>query len=78
MSVLMITHDLGVIAEVSDEVCVMYAGTVVEYADVFSVFEIPLHPYTVGLYNSIPTLAQHQKEKLYNIPGVMPEFDAFA
>lgn len=72
MSVLMITHDLGVIAEVSDEVCVMYAGTVVEYADVFSVFEIPLHPYTVGLYNSIPTLAQHQKEKLYNIPGVVP------
>ncbi|MDD4568700.1 MAG: ABC transporter ATP-binding protein [Tepidanaerobacteraceae bacterium] len=72
MSVLMITHDLGVISEVSDEVCVMYAGTVVEYADVFSVFENPLHPYTVGLYSSIPTLAQNQKEKLYNIPGVVP------
>ena len=47
-------------------------GTVVEYGNVFSVFEKPLHPYTVGLYNSIPTLAQDQEKKLYNIPGVVP------
>ncbi|RKL61459.1 ABC transporter ATP-binding protein [Thermoanaerobacteraceae bacterium SP2] len=72
MSVLMITHDLGVIAEVSDDVCVMYAGTAVEYADVYTIFDKPLHPYTIGLYNSIPKLSQDENKKLFNIPGVVP------
>ncbi|WP_213996072.1 ABC transporter ATP-binding protein [Tepidanaerobacter syntrophicus] len=72
MSILMITHDLGVISEVSDEVCVMYAGTVVEYSDVYSIFEEPLHPYTIGLYNSIPKFEQEKNQKLFNIPGVVP------
>jgi peptide/nickel transport system ATP-binding protein/oligopeptide transport system ATP-binding protein len=72
MSVLMITHDLGVIAEVTDEVCVMYAGTAVEYADVYTIFDNPLHPYTIGLYNSIPKLSQDENKRLFNIPGVVP------
>jgi oligopeptide/dipeptide ABC transporter ATP-binding protein len=54
MSILLITHDLGVIAEMCDEVAVMYAGSIVEYAAVNDIFKNPLHPYTVGLLNSVP------------------------
>ncbi len=71
MSVLLITHDLGIIAEVADEVNVMYAGKVVEYAATADLFKSPKHPYTVGLLNSIPDLHQ-SKEKLHAIPGVVP------
>lgn len=66
MSIMMITHDLGVIAEVAKYVVVMYAGRVVEEATVESLFEKPLHPYTKGLMKSIPKIGNH--EKLYMIP----------
>jgi oligopeptide/dipeptide ABC transporter ATP-binding protein len=70
-SILFITHDLGVVAEVSDHVAVMYAGKVVEYADVHTLYGEPRHPYTVGLFHSLPALAG-KKERLRVIPGVVP------
>ena len=76
MAVLMITHDLGVIAEVADRVAVMYAGKIVESADAGSVFARPRHPYTRGLLNSIPKLAE-QKERLAVIPGTVPDATQF-
>jgi len=71
MSIMMITHDLGVIAEVSDRVAVMYAGKVVEYTDVNTLFADPKHPYTWGLMNSIPKL-DRQVNRLQAIPGIVP------
>src|SRR5690554_4114106 len=71
MSIMMITHDLGVIAEVSDRVAVMYAGKVLEYTDVKTLFKNPKHPYTVGLMNSIPRLDKETK-RLTAIPGIVP------
>ncbi len=68
-SVLYITHDLGVAAEICDKIAVMYAGNVVEYGDIYSVFEEPLHPYTVGLLNAIPRLGRD----LYTIKGEIPD-----
>jgi oligopeptide/dipeptide ABC transporter ATP-binding protein len=70
-SILFITHDLGVVAEVSDYVAVMYAGKVVEYADVVTLYEEPQHPYTVGLFKSLPDI-DSRKEKLDVIEGVVP------
>ncbi|MAM80322.1 MAG: peptide ABC transporter ATP-binding protein [Gammaproteobacteria bacterium] len=72
MSVVMITHDLGVIAETCDDVVVMYAGKVVEQANVFEIFERPSHPYTQGLMASIPTLATPPKSRLSVIEGIVP------
>jgi len=71
MGVIMITHDLGVIAEVSDRVVVMYAAKVVEYANVDDIFHRPRHPYTIGLLRSIPRLGE-QVERLATIEGVVP------
>jgi peptide/nickel transport system ATP-binding protein len=71
MSLMLITHDLGVIAEMSDDVAVMYAGKVVESSDVNSVFDRPHHPYTRGLLASIPRLGEH-RETLEVIKGVVP------
>ena len=71
MAVIMITHDLGVIAEVADRVAVMYAGKIVEYAPVKEIFGIPLHPYTQGLLKSIPKLTE-TKDRLAVISGVVP------
>ncbi|MBO0958834.1 ABC transporter ATP-binding protein [Neobacillus sp. MM2021_6] len=71
MSMLLITHDLGVVAEMCDRVVVMYAGKVVEEADVFDLFETPKHPYTIGLIGSVPKLGQ-KKEKLDSIKGNVP------
>ena len=71
MSVVMITHDLGVVAETCDYVAVMYAGKVVEYADVYTLFENPKHPYTVGLLNSLPRHDKTQDE-LIPIKGNVP------
>jgi peptide/nickel transport system ATP-binding protein/oligopeptide transport system ATP-binding protein len=71
MSVVVITHDLGVIAEVVHRVAVMYAGVVVEYADVGPLFDRPQHPYTVGLLQSIPRLSE-RRERLKVIPGSVP------
>lgn len=70
-AVVLITHDLGVIAEMADNVAVMYAGRIVEQSDVQNLFDSPLHPYTQGLIASIPILGQ-VKEKLAVIPGSVP------
>jgi oligopeptide/dipeptide ABC transporter ATP-binding protein len=72
MSVLLITHDLGVVAEVADNVAVMYAGRIVELAGVKPVFREPLHPYMVSLLKSLPSIGSRQ-EKLKVIPGQVPD-----
>ncbi len=72
MAIMLITHDLGVIADMADEVVVMYAGRVVEKGSVDDIFYNPLHPYTQGLLNSIPTLGSSQKNVLFSIPGTVP------
>ncbi|TKC18277.1 ABC transporter ATP-binding protein [Robertmurraya kyonggiensis] len=69
--VILITHDLGVVAEMADRVAVMYAGQIVEIADVYTLFENPLHPYTRSLLNSVPT-ANEEQSKLHVIQGVVP------
>ena len=71
MAIMYITHDLGVIAEMADEVVVMYLGRVMEQTDVVSLFYEPQHPYTQGLLNSIPRLGS--KNRLVPIRGVVPE-----
>ena len=77
MGLILITHDLGVVAEVADEVVVMYAGRVVEQGSVKEIFASPQMPYTRGLLNSIPTLSQDptgkvKKSRLEAIPGIVP------
>ena len=72
MAVMMITHDLAVIAEVSDDVLVAYAGKALEYADVKTIFKDPRHPYTQALYDSIPRLTDTKKRRLEVIPGMVP------
>ncbi|KWX81203.1 peptide ABC transporter ATP-binding protein [Paenibacillus riograndensis] len=71
MSILMITHDLGVVAEMCDRVVIMYAGQIVEEADVATLFAKPLHPYTQGLLASLPQLAG-ENDRLTSIPGQVP------
>jgi len=71
-AILFITHDLGVIASMADDVVIMYLGKIVETADVRNVFHDPKHPYTQGLMNSIPSLATTKKERLTPIKGVVP------
>ncbi|MEX0797389.1 MAG: ABC transporter ATP-binding protein [Acidimicrobiia bacterium] len=70
-AVILITHDLGVVAEMADRVAVMYAGEIVEETDVRTIFKQPLHPYTKGLIGSIPVLGD-LKKNLATIPGVVP------
>jgi oligopeptide/dipeptide ABC transporter ATP-binding protein len=70
-AVLLITHDIGVVAEMADEVIVMYTGKVVEQGDVISVLKSPKHPYTVGLLSSIPSLGV-KNQRLNVIPGTVP------
>jgi oligopeptide/dipeptide ABC transporter ATP-binding protein len=70
-AVILITHDLGVVAEIADWVAVMYAGQIVEQASVTNLFEQPLHPYTLGLINSIPVLGE-VKDRLEVIDGIVP------
>ncbi len=72
MSIIFITHDLGVIAELCDDVVVMYAGKVVEHASVYELFRAPLHPYTHGLLTSIPRLETPPKHTLPAIEGMVP------
>ena len=72
MAIIMITHNMGVIAETADRVLVMYAGRVVEQAPVTRLFDHPLHPYTRGLLSCVPTLDQDQ-DRLIAIPGNLPE-----
>ena len=69
---MMITHDLGVVAEMAQTVAVMYLGRVVEVADVRSLFREPRHPYTRALLASIPRLGQHSKERLNPVSGMVP------
>jgi len=71
MAVILITHDLGIVAETADRVAVMYAGQVVEYSDVRALFQAPLHPYTAGLQASLPRLGVAQ-DRLRVIPGNVP------
>ena len=70
-SIILITHDLGVVAQIAENVMVMYAGQAVEYADVKSIFKEPLHPYTKGLLKSLPVLGE-EKDELYSIKGNIP------
>jgi peptide/nickel transport system ATP-binding protein len=73
MAVLLITHDLGVVAETADRVVVMYGGQVVEQATAQDLFDCPKHPYTLGLLESIPSMADSEDdEPLYMIPGMVP------
>lgn len=72
-SIMLITHDMGVVAEMADDVMVMYAGKEMEYGDVRRIFKNPLHPYTQGLLKSIPRLDQDSAERLFNIPGSVPD-----
>jgi peptide/nickel transport system ATP-binding protein len=71
-SMILITHDMGIVADICDTVAIMYAGRVVEYADKTSLFTCPVHPYTVGLFDSVPDL-EDDKEELNVIPGLMPD-----
>lgn len=70
-SIIMITHDLGVVAEMADNVLVMYAGMVMEYSEVHKLFKKPLHPYTQGLMRALPKMGEENK-KLYTIEGQVP------
>lgn len=71
-AILFITHDLGVVAEVADEVMVMYAGRCIEQGPVVDIFKNPKHPYTIGLMNSLPRLEQKRDEPLQTIAGNVP------
>jgi peptide/nickel transport system ATP-binding protein/oligopeptide transport system ATP-binding protein len=76
MSILFITHDLGVVAEICDDVAVMYAGQIAEYGSAETIYEKPSHPYTIGLFSSLPQVeAAHlggRSDRLYVIPGMVP------
>ncbi len=76
MALILITHDLGIVADMAERIIVMYAGKVVEEGNRFEIFKNPLHPYTVGLLNSIPRL-DVDKKRLDTIPGVVPEPSSF-
>ncbi len=70
-AVILITHDMGVAAEFCDKIAVMYAGNVVEYGEVYSIFDNPLHPYTRGLLKAVPQVGR--SEELVGIPGTVPD-----
>ncbi len=71
-SIIMITHNLGVVSQMVDRVAVMYLGKIVEYSDVRTVFHSPLHPYAVGLLNSVPVFGRKEKKVLVPIEGMVP------
>ncbi|EPY10871.1 ABC transporter ATP-binding protein [Paenibacillus alvei] len=75
MAIVLITHDMGVAAEMADRIAVMYAGKIVEEGSVEEIFDHPSHPYTVGLLNSIPGLEGARGEELYTIPGTIPSIN---
>ncbi len=74
MAIMLITHDLGVVAEMCDRVIVMYAGKIVEEASVMDIFKNPTHPYTIGLLKSMPKL-DRRESRLYSIPGTVPSIE---
>ncbi len=71
-AMILITHDLGIVAETCDSVAIMYAGELVEYGTAEHIFEDPLHPYTVGLFEAIPSIDE-KTDRLKAIPGLMPD-----
>jgi peptide/nickel transport system ATP-binding protein len=71
MSLLLISHNLGIVANVADDIAIMYAGEIVEQGNIKQIFNNPLHPYTLGLFEAIPQIGQ-DLEKLKTIPGVVP------
>jgi peptide/nickel transport system ATP-binding protein len=73
MALLLVTHDLGVVAERTDDVAIMYAGRIVERAAVGDIFARPLHPYTRGLMRSIPKVGAERRSRLESIPGTVPD-----
>ena len=75
MGLILITHDLGVVADVADRIAVMYAGRIVENAPVHELYKRPAHPYTKGLLDSIPRL-DHKGQELYAIKGLPPSLTA--
>jgi oligopeptide/dipeptide ABC transporter ATP-binding protein len=77
MAILLITHDLGVVAELADDVVVMYAGKVIERASVEELFDQPRHPYTIGLFNSLPRIDTDSKQRLETIEGSVPPATKF-
>ncbi len=76
MSILMITHDLGIVSDMASHVAIMYASKIVEYGPIKSIYDDPRHPYTLGLFTSIPVIG-NKKENLYVIPGNVPNPLAF-
>lgn len=75
MSIILITHDMGVAAEVADRIVVMYAGKIVEQGTVYQIFDEPTHPYTKGLLQSIPLDKGPRQKRLYSIKGSIPNLD---
>ena len=71
-SIMLITHDLGVVAEMADYVVVMYAGKIVEKGTVYEIFDNPMHPYTIGIQKAKPSLSSVAEDELYSIPGNVP------
>ena len=75
-SIVLITHDMGVVANMADRIYVMYAGQIVEHGDSDTIFHNPKHPYTWGLLNSVPRLDRRVNDDLYSIPGTPPDLIA--
>ena len=75
MTIIFITHDLGVVGEIADYVGVMYLGEMVEYGDVYTIFENPVHPYTKDLLASIPTIDREWNQRLNPIEGSVPSLN---
>ncbi|MDH5506090.1 MAG: ABC transporter ATP-binding protein [Anaerolineae bacterium] len=73
LSILMITHNIALVAEIADRVAVMYAGRIVEVGTVYDIFDDPKHPYTQGLLNSVPTIQLDERQELYKMPGEPPD-----
>lgn len=73
MSIILITHDIGVVAELADRVIIMYAGQFIEEASVYQLFDKPYHPYTHALLKSVPSIYDDKDRKLASIPGTVPE-----
>ena len=71
-SIILITHDLGIVAQIAQRIMVMYSGQAVESCDVRTAYKDPLHPYTIGLLASIPKLTDEDLEELPSIPGMVP------
>ncbi|MDE7007790.1 MAG: peptide ABC transporter ATP-binding protein, partial [Lachnospiraceae bacterium] len=73
MSMILITHDIGVVANMADRVLVMYAGQIIEEAPAYALFTDPKHPYTRALLETVPTIRDRAERKLFAIPGMVPE-----